>query len=872
MNETNKDDLGYLGASFQMKVLWQLLTVPEFAEDIVPVLTASYFDNQLHKFIMSMIKKYHEEHAIPANLKNRSIYEYIGSSNKSEVDKELAYGVLNQIKNYEVAIINGHQFSDASVIQKTIWLFVKQQESKKLANDIFDKIKTGDLEENVHYFEDKFKDIMKLGEKHDLGEDVNHDPEDALRENYREPIPTGIKAIDEAMAGGLGKGEMGLALMAYGVGKSQGLSAKILTPNGWVTNGSLEIGNIIIGRDGKTQLVQGIFPQGKRKIYTIEFNDGTSAQCDEEHIWSVNTFKQRTKHTYKNGKEIKTPDLSFISITTKEMIDNIYVTKNKKLNYRIPIIKPVHFNESKLPLDPYLIGLLIGDGSMESSMITTSDIEIINEVNRLYNDVTITPEKRIVKTKRYAVRLLKIKDILRNLNLIDKKSHDKFIPLNYLYNTVENRISLLQGLLDTDGYASKNGRVQYTTVSKELSENVRELILSLGGFCKITTKIPTYKYKDVFHNGKLSYTLTISFSNKNIKLFRLNRKQERVVYREKYSSNKYIKTIQYSHDEEAQCIKVSNNDSLYVTNDYILTHNTTFLTKVANHAYSLGKNVLQIFFEDNVSDIKRKHYTLWTKIPLSELTERREEALILRQKHEDNHLALKIGGRCMLKKMDQENTTIPIIKNWILNYQKSHGIKFDMIVLDYLDCVEPHKPAHGDQNKAELIVVKAFEAMLADLNIPGWSAVQGNRTAVRSEFVHGDQMGGNIKRAQKTHFLFSVAKSQEQKQDNLANVQIIKSRMSKDGQVYENAIYNNDTLEIRCIEGIRPSQSKSSKSTKDKIQDQPLENLSFFKNMMATYVDNEVRDKHKNDVEKNDSTDTQEDNKIETISGEISEK
>lgn len=516
MNENNRDDLGYLGASFQMKVLWQLLTSPEFAEGIVPVLTASYFDNQIHKFIMSMIKKYYEEYNIPVNLKNRSIYEYIGGSNKSDVDKELAYGVLNQIKNYDLQVINGHQFNDSEVIQKRIWLFVKQQESKKLANDIFDKIKTGDLEENVHYFEDKFKEIMKLGEKHDHGEDVHLNPEDALRKNYREPIPTGIKAMDEAMGGGLGKGEMGLALMAYGVGK------------------------------------------------------------------------------------------------------------------------------------------------------------------------------------------------------------------------------------------------------------------------------------------------------------------------------------------------------------------TTFLTKVANTAYNVEKNVLQIFFEDNVNDIKRKHYTLWTKIPLSELEDRHEDALALVRNYEEERIRLKKGGRLVLKKMDQENTTIPVIKNWILNYQKTFGIKFDIIILDYLDCVEPHKPTHGDQNKAELIVVKGFEAMLAEFNIPGWSAVQGNRSAVRSEFVHGDQMGGNIKRAQKTHFLFSAAKSQEQKQDNLANIQIIKSRVTKDGQTYPDSIFNNDTLEIRCIEGIRPSTEN--KSTKNKIQDQPLENLGYFKDIVANLIDKEVREKHKNNEEKNNSSDTQEDKEEENISQQINEK
>jgi hypothetical protein len=859
MTETTKDDLGYLGVSFQQKVLWQLLTVPEFAENIIPSLTAAYFDNQLHKFIMSMIKKYHEEHNIPANLRNRSIFEYIKGTNKSDVDKELSFGTLTQIVNYDRSVMNGVQFNDSSVIQSTVWLFVKQQESKKLANDIFDKIKTGTLEDNVPYFEEKFQAIMKLGAKHDLGEDVFDNVEDALRESYREPIPTGIKAMDEAMAGGLGKGEMGLALMAYGIGKSLPLSAKILTEKGWVLNGDLKLNQNIIGSNGKNQKVLGIYPQGIRKIYTVNFNDGTKAKCDEEHIWSVNSFKQRKKHTYKNGVEIKIPDYSYFNLTTKEIINNITlkVGKVNKLNYRIPIIKPVEFNEKELPINPYVMGLLLGDGYMNSSSISTNEIEIIDQVKKIYSDVTLTKDKR--KENLYRLNLQNIKNDLRKLDLIEKKSNNKFIPEQYLFNSIENRILLLNGLMDSDGYSSKTGRVQYTTVSKELSENVRELILSLGGFCKIKTKIPKFKYNGEIKTGQLAYTLTISFSDNNIKIFRLKRKQDRVIYRDKYKLNKYIESIEYSHNEEAQCIMVSNDDHLYVTNDYILTHNTTFLTKAANTAYNLGKNVLQIFFEDNVNDIKRKHYALWSKIALSELDERRIEAKDRIDKFYEIRKESGLGGRLTLKKMDQENTTIIDIKNWILNYQKTYGIKFDLIVVDYLDCIEPHKNAHGDQNKAELIVVKGFESLLSELNIPGWSAVQGNRSAVRSEFVHGDQMGGSLKRAQKTHFLFSVAKSQEQKQDNLANIQIIKSRMTKDGQSYENAIYNNDTLEIRCVDGMRPS--KAMDNTK---RDQPLVD-PLFQNAINKIVDEQVRKKHEDETKKEDkknSSDNQEDKNL----------
>jgi replicative DNA helicase len=518
MTEQNRDNLGYLGQSFQQKVLWQLLTVPEFSEHIVEQLTASYFDNQHHKYIMSMIKKYHEQNNIPANIRNRSIYEFVAENTRNEIDKEQIFNILHQIVNYDRSVTMGQIYNDGESVQKKVWLFVKQQEARKIASEIMEKIKTGEIEDNVHHFEEKFTMIMNLGLTHDHGENVFNNKENALRENYREPTPTGIKLMDQAMAGGLGKGEMGIALMPYGIGK------------------------------------------------------------------------------------------------------------------------------------------------------------------------------------------------------------------------------------------------------------------------------------------------------------------------------------------------------------------TTFLTKAANTGFDEGRHVLQLFFEDNVDDIKRKHYAIWSKIPLSEISKRSAEVLGAVNKYEEEYAKrVEKKGSLTLKKWKTEDgaPTIPNIEKWILNYQKLFGIKFDLLCLDYLDCCDSHKPTHGDRNEAELVVVKAFEALVGDLNIPGWTAVQGNRTAIRSEYVHGDQMGGNIKRAQKTHFLFSVAKSQEQKQDNLANVQIIKSRMTKDGQMYENAIYNNDTLEIKLIDGVRPSNMRGEPKESTAVNQQLTNNL--FNEAVNKLIDEQVRKNNeivaKNIVE-NNSVDYQQDKKSEIVSTE----
>jgi hypothetical protein len=224
------------------------------------------------------------------------------------------------------------------------------------------------------------------------------------------------------------------------------------------------------------------------------------------------------------------------------------------------------------------------------------------------------------------------------------------------------------------------------------------------------------------------------------------------------------------------------------------TGKTTALTKIANHAHSLGKNVLQIVFEDNKKQIKRKHYAIWSGVAQSKLDDNSELVKsIVHSKKEQ----LKNGKLVLVKFAQDENITIPYIKRWIINYQKLHGFKFEMIVLDYIDCVESHeKNKNSDTLSNELAVTKAFEAMLAEFNIPGWTATQGNRNSLGAEVVTTNQMGGSIKKAQKSHFLMSIARSDDQKDRGLANIKILKSRFGRDGITFEDSIFDNDRLMI----------------------------------------------------------------------------
>jgi len=216
---------------------------------------------------------------------------------------------------------------------------------------------------------------------------------------------------------------------------------------------------------------------------------------------------------------------------------------------------------------------------------------------------------------------------------------------------------------------------------------------------------------------------------------------------------------------------------------------STFLTKISNHAYNLGYGVLQIFFEDNPKIIQRKHFTLWTKVHPDELSIKKEEVMVKVKEIED-----KMENKLLLQKLPSDTLTMLQIKNMIRK-MIADGIKLDMVVLDYIDCVVPDKNL-GDEWKSEGSVMRGFESMCHELDLVGWTATQGNRSSISSEVVTTDQMGGSIKKAQVGHVIITVAKSLQQKEMKLATIAITKSRIGDDGVVFENCKFDNGYLDI----------------------------------------------------------------------------
>jgi phosphate starvation-inducible PhoH-like protein len=375
-----------------------------------------------------------------------------------------------------------------------------------------------------------------------------------------------------------------IAPLAFMRGRAQTLDSLLMTPNGWRKMGEIKVGDSVIGADGKPTEVIGVYPQGKKKVYRLMMTDGSSAVACAEHLWQVKTMEDKRR------------DKPARVLETQEMLGNF--RRNHQYRYELPLLTaPVEFPRRPVPIEPYSLGLLLGDGCISdktSPSFTTADEELISslqsgleEMNLKFKrtsaiDYHITNPLAGRGCNKFSPIRNPLRQALRELKLAGTKSATKFIPENYLYNSTEVRIALLQGLLDTDGgpvkQTNRTCRIQYATVSERLKDDVIFLVRSLGGvaYCR---KRPAEGRKPGFANGRPvpyrndAFVLEIRLPE-SIKPFRLTRKSE--IY-EKFGGGRpmrFIKNIEYVGEAETQCISVAALDSLYVTDDFILTHNT----------------------------------------------------------------------------------------------------------------------------------------------------------------------------------------------------------------------------------------------------------------------------------------------------------
>ena len=362
-------------------------------------------------------------------------------------------------------------------------------------------------------------------------------------------------------------GVTGVRVSAHTFRHAQPVDSPVLTPSGWKPIGEIRAGDMVIGADGLPTPVVGVYPQGPQPVVRLTFDDDASAECTLDHLWSVWEPAVRRHPRYPIVPK---------TLSTREIIEG-------GLNWHFPLIKAVKFKRGgELPVAPYLLGALLGDGHFGRNLIMAGDEtkqEVMDRIAGLLppnHRVSGTPERYLLcgtdpsaeteadkhKPRPGGNALL---GKMRCLGLAGMRSETKFIPEPYLRAGIEDRTEMLRGLMDTDGNATRYASAEFTTISEQLARDVMELVRSLGGTAR-TRKILPYRGAK---NPAYRLSIRTPFSP-----FHLGRKTERYESRPKQPFVRRLVAHDPAGTKECVCIQVASADSLYVTQNYIVTHNT----------------------------------------------------------------------------------------------------------------------------------------------------------------------------------------------------------------------------------------------------------------------------------------------------------
>lgn len=401
-------------------------------------------------------------------------------------------------------------------------------------------------------------------------------------------------------------------LRFFANGAPQPYDAGVLTPSGWVEMGSVKPGDSVVGSDGKPKTVLEIYPQGIQDIYRVTFSSGGSTECTGDHLWTVaNAYDRKRGVT-------RTLPLSYL-------VANGISYDSGPFKWSVPLVDPVEFDDpGELLMDPYLLGSLLGDGSFRSNGKGSGGVSLSSHRDDadeqqemlaplLPDGVTIARRDRSGWSEFYfrgygGPRQNPLTNMVKRLGLWNVPGYEKTIPEQYMRGSVNQRVALLQGLMDTDGSVQREqpNTVRFDSTSERLAHQVCELAGGLGGIATVgVQRLATV-------TARAQWRVSISRLPEWIVPCRLARKA--AMYRSEVRGGRlrYIQTVEYVGRKPAQCIAVESENHLYVTDDFILTHNTPNL--VVKGITALNKEKFDEFvdmMESRHAGVRNAYKTLY---------------------------------------------------------------------------------------------------------------------------------------------------------------------------------------------------------------------------------------------------------------------
>jgi replicative DNA helicase len=509
--------------------------------------------------------------------------------------------------------------------------------------------------------------------------------------------PRGVKPDLQAwgdLVGPMMGGDMIVLGGATSMGKGQPLTSRVYTKSGWVAMGDVQVGMELASIDGRPSVVTGVFPQGERDVYEFTFRDGRKVRCDDSHLWKVWDWRR-------GWRVLNTLDL-YRKLSCKTNTGRFYV----------PLFEGEWGDVADLPVDPYVLGCLLGDGGLTngSVRISTKDEQILDEVS-----TALGAGYSLTKSGQYDYRIVTprgqdnpLLDAIKGLGLHGVRSENKFIPEPYLHASREQRLALLQGLMDTDG--SFCFTAEFSTSSPELADQFMFLVNSLGGSCSVRERTPSYTHNGEKRTGLTSYRIRVRHPAPR-SLFRLSRKSGKTVGLKKAIGKLPILSIEKVGREPTQCIKVSHPDELYITDGFVVTHNTALAQQVALEIAAHG-TVLVFSLEMSSGQWNDRYLAQITGVP----AERIEMGPLSASDVEALKAARETLASRKLHVCDNPRLTVRGMKALCRRASRKYE-KLDLVVIDHLQFIEHYDPRRDGPSKVADIT-REVKAMAKDLNVP----------------------------------------------------------------------------------------------------------------------------------------------------------
>lgn len=646
-----------------------LFSVPEYISKAEYEISPDDFYNSMNQKLYGSIIGYSKKY----KLSHHSYSVYITSDHKL-----LEHLIRLDLTEFELYQVSEEQFRMYVSVVKNLSLRRKQIDlSIKIINDAYvDKVDPlANIEELRSYLE-KAKSGEDIGivEVSQISEEI-----DRLYEHgFQRGVLTGWPSLDQHYTVKLG--EMTLVTGIPSHGKALAITTPIPTLEGFKTMGEIQIGDTVFDENGKPcNVINCTNIMFNRPCYEIQFSDGTKIICDESHQWFTRTDKARRSlyMAKRNGRLLvrelrpkgsdQTIKRTFPCIvTTKNIAETLFAEKGKRFNHCIEVAGAIELPEkTDLPIHPYALGVWLGDGHSDTATITCAynDIQIINEIGYSMHEIKSSSLNsglfRFGEKGKFHKKGKSIQSLLRQLGVLS----NKHIPEKYLFASHNQKLLLLQGLMDTDGYITDYGRCEFTNMNKRLVDDVFVLICSLGMVPRIITGRATIYGKDCGEKYRITFTPHLPvFKLKRKSKYIKNFKRERLNYRRVVACKKV-------QSEPVKCIEVDSPSHLYLCSKaFILTHNSTFITNLIANIAKKDAWKFAIFSPENqpMSRYIAHISQIYTESPFS-------------LKHKD----------CMTKGM------LEYAKEWTNNHfvflsPKDDELKFDSIMKKAVICCLKH--------------------------------------------------------------------------------------------------------------------------------------------------------------------------------------